>query len=245
MIPICVALDAREPGRNLELARAVAEHVGHLKIGLTSFTSGGAALATDLAAMKPLFVDLKLHDIPAQVEKAVANVEAVGASLTTVHAAGGEAMVKAAVAAASSKLKVIAVTVLTSLDAAALDAIGIGGPPSEAVLRLADLALRAGADGLVCSPLEVASLRERFGSEPFLVVPGIRPEGSSNDDQRRTLGPREALDAGADLLVVGRPITGAADPAAAAAAIGAQLEPENEGGSGGEAKLASGPPEKR
>ena len=223
MNPICVALDAREPERNLEMARATAEHVGYLKIGLTSFTGGGSQLAVELAAMKPLFVDLKMHDIPAQVESAVANVSSLGASLTTVHAAGGAEMIKTAVAAASKDLKILAVTVLTSLDDASLDAIGAAGPAGDAVLRLADLALGAGADGLVCSPLEIASIRERFGSEPYLVVPGIRPLGASADDQKRTLGPRDALDAGADLLVIGRPITGADDPAGAAASIAGDL----------------------
>lgn len=214
--PICVALDGREPVGNLELARSVAPSVGYVKIGLTSFTSGGAALASELASIRPLFVDLKLHDIPAQVESAVANVAALGASLTTVHAAGGAEMIKTAVAAASADLKVIAVTVLTSLDESVLGSIGMKGTPNEAVLRLAELALGAGADGLVCSPLEVASLRDRFGSDPFLVVPGIRRAGAADDDQKRTLGPRETLDAGADLLVIGRPITGAPDPAVAA-----------------------------
>ncbi len=223
MNPVCVALDAREPERNVELARAVASHVGAVKIGLTSFTSGGADLATELAAIRPLFVDLKLHDIPAQVESAVANVGALGATLTTVHAGGGSEMVKAAVASAPPELKVIAVTVLTSLDDATLESIGVQGPAHDAVLRLAELALGAGADGLVCSPLEVASLRARFGSDPYLVVPGIRPPGSASDDQKRTLVPKEALDAGADLLVIGRPITAAPDPAAAATAIAEEL----------------------
>lgn len=223
MIPICVALDSRDPDRNLDLAREVAECVGFVKIGLTSFTSGGSDHARELIGVRPLFVDLKLHDIPAQVESAVANIGELGASLTTVHAAGGVDMVKAAVAAAPDDLKVVAVTVLTSIDDATLDAIGIPGGAADAVLRLAELALGAGADGLVCSPLEVSSIRARFGPEPFLVVPGIRALGSITDDQKRTLGPRDALAAGADLLVIGRPITGAEDPAAAATAIAASL----------------------
>ena len=222
-IPICVALDSRDPDHNLDLAREVAECVGYVKLGLTSFTSGGPNHARELIGVRPLFVDLKLHDIPAQVESAVANVGELGASLLTVHAAGGPDMVKAAVAAAPPDLRIIAVTVLTSIDDSVLDSIGMGGPSRDAVLRLAELALGAGADGLVCSPLEVAALRERFGPDPFLVVPGIRPAGSKSDDQRRTLGPREALDAGADLLVIGRPITGAEDPAAAANEIAASL----------------------
>lgn len=223
MNPICVALDARESQRNLEIARAVSPHVGYVKIGLTSFTGGGNDLAEELATIRPLFVDLKLHDIPMQVESAVANVSSLGASLVTVHAAGGADMVKAAVAAASEGLKVIAVTVLTSLDDAALEAIGFRDGAQDAVLRLAENALGAGADGLVCSPLELEALRDRFGADPFLVVPGIRPEGSAGDDQRRTLGPREALEAGADLLVIGRPITGAPDPSKAALELAESL----------------------
>jgi len=236
--PVCVALDARDPVRNLQLARSVAEHVGYVKVGLTSFTNGGGSFARELASIRPLFLDLKFHDIPAQVGAAVENISALGASLTTVHASGGAEMVKAAVAAASDDLKVIAVTVLTSLDDASVDAIGMRGPSSDAVLRLAELALGAGADGVVCSPLEVTAIRARFGPEPFLVVPGIRPPGSAGDDQRRTLGPREALEAGANVLVVGRPITAAADPRRAAASLRSALA-TSEGGSGGEAKLAS------
>ena len=243
MNALCVALDAREPARNVELARSVADHVGHVKIGLTSFTAGGSALARELAGIRPLFVDLKLHDIPAQVETAVANISSLGASLTTVHAAGGPDMIKAAVAAAPPELKIVAVTVLTSLDDSILESMGFRGPAQDAVLRLAGMALGAGADGLVCSPLEVAAIRDRFGDDPFLVVPGIRPAEHTDDDQRRTLSPREALEAGADLLVVGRPITAAADPAAAAASIRSELV-GSKGGSRAEAELASGPPEK-
>jgi len=217
--PVCVALDALEDERNLELARSVAEHVGYLKVGLTSFTGSDPGLFVELAAMRPLFIDLKYHDIPAQVETAIVSVDRLGASLTTVHASGGADMVRAAVAAASPGLKVIAVTVLTSLDDGSLDRIGMRGPAHDAVLRLADVALGAGADGLVCSPLEVAAIRARFGSEPVLVVPGIRPTGSTGDDQRRTLGPREALAAGANVLVVGRPITSADDPRRAARSL--------------------------
>lgn len=232
MNPLCVALDARDADRNLELARAVSPHVGYVKVGLTSFTSGGHGLARELASIRPLFVDLKLHDIPAQVESAIANISSIGASLTTVHASGGPDMVKAAVASASDDLKVIAVTVLTSLDDGSLETVGLRGPAPDAVLRLAEMALGAGADGLVCSPLEVAAIRDRFGAEPLLVVPGIRSAGSGRDDQRRTLGPREALEAGASLLVVGRPITAAPDPAGSARSIHRELN-------------SSGPPENR
>lgn len=222
MNPLCVALDARDPGHNVELARAVADHVGHLKVGLTAYTSGGPPLARELAGIRPLFVDLKLHDIPAQVGSAVANVGAVGGSITTVHAAGGADMIKAAVAAAPPALKVVAVTVLTSLDDAALEVVGLRGPMGDAVVRLAEMALGAGADGLVCSPLEVESIRSRFGPDPYLVVPGIRAAPGA-DDQKRTLDAPSALRAGADLLVVGRPITGAPDPASAARRLARSL----------------------
>ena len=223
MNPLCVALDAREPEDNLAMARSVAEHAGYLKLGLTSFTAGGAGLATQVASFRPLFLDLKLHDIPAQVASAVENIGALGASLATVHAAGGAEMIKAAVAAAPNELKIVGVTVLTSIDDGSLDAIGMRGPAGDAVYRLAELALGAGAHGLVCSPLEVDRIRHRFGTEPFLVVPGIRPAGAPADDQQRTLSAPEALAAGADLLVVGRPITGADDPATAAAQLSAAL----------------------
>ena len=225
--PICVALDGRDTSLIWSVVGATVPHVGMFKIGLTMFTSAGPDLVEELAVRKPLFLDLKFHDIPAQVEGAVAAVAALGAEYTTVHATGGTDMIKAATAAAGDDLRILAVTVLTSLDDADLGAIGMGGTATDAVLRLADIALGAGADGLVCSPLEVASLRARFGSRsdggPLLVVPGIRPAGSDPGDQRRTLGPRETLEAGADVLVIGRPITAAPDPGEAAAAVLADL----------------------
>lgn len=220
--PICVALDRTDRSEIEALAGAVEDHVGLFKVGLTAFDANGADLVRALAARRGVFLDLKLHDIPAQVEGAVGAVGDLGASYLTVHASGGAAMVKAAVAAAGD-LTILAVTVLTSLDDADLDAVGMRGPASDAVFRLADLALGAGAPGLVCSPLEVAALRREFGDEPVLVVPGIRPAGAPAGDQRRTLAPREALDAGADILVVGRPITGAPDAAAAALALAREV----------------------
>lgn len=220
--PICVALDSRDPDAVASVASATEEHAGMFKIGLTTYISFGSYLTSSLAARRPVFLDLKLHDIPAQVEGAVAAVEATGASLVTIHAAGGADMVRAA-AGAAGDVTILAVTILTSLDDEALGAIGIEGGAGEAVLRLAELALDNGAGGLVCSPLEVASIRARFGSladgGPLLVVPGIRPQGSEQGDQRRTMGPRDALAAGADILVIGRPITAAPNPAIAAADI--------------------------
>ena len=218
--PICVALDSSDPDELLRLATDVGGSVGAVKIGLTAFTSAGPDLVRSLSARHPLFLDLKLHDIPAQVAGAISSIGPLGVSWTTVHAQGGSAMLRAAAEAAPADLMALAVTVLTSLDDGELEKTGLAGPAESAVLRLAELALDSGIQGLVCSPLEVAAVRERFGPHsqdgPFLVVPGIRPSGSEVGDQRRTLGPREALDAGADLLVIGRPITAAADPAAAA-----------------------------
>lgn len=225
--PVAVALDGRELDRLREVARVVAPHVGVFKIGLTTFAAGGPDFVRELSGDRPVFLDLKLHDIPAQVEGAVSAVDALGASFVTVHASGGVDMMKAAVAAAGEHLLVLGVTILTSLDDTALADIGFASAASDAVARLADVAMRAGADGLVCSPLEAGALRARFGAHaeggPFLVTPGIRPAGADADDQRRTTAPSTALEAGSDLLVVGRPITGASDPAAAALAIAKEL----------------------
>ncbi|MDQ3772352.1 MAG: orotidine-5'-phosphate decarboxylase [Actinomycetota bacterium] len=215
--PICVALDFPDVARTLEVARATEASVGVFKIGLTSIYGAGTELVSELKSSRPVFVDAKLHDIPAQVEGATSAIDALGARYVTVHAGGGYDMVKAAVAAAGQNLRVLAVTVLTSLDDAELNRLGHPLGSRDAVVLLAERALDAGAHGLVCSPLEVASLRQRFGAGPELVVPGIRPPGSDAGDQRRVLGPRAALDAGADLLVVGRPITAAPDPSRAAA----------------------------
>ena len=218
--PICVALDVDDASRVRELASATQEHVGFYKIGLTTYATAGPALVRELAASRPVFLDLKFHDIPAQVGGAVRAASGTGASYTTVHASGGPAMVAAAVDAAGHALTVLAVTVLTSLDDHSLDAIGMNGPAATAVLRLAGLALAAGADGLVCSPLEVQVVRAEHGARaeggPFLVVPGIRGPGEAHGDQRRTLSASEAMAAGADMIVVGRGITGAPDPGAAA-----------------------------
>ena len=224
--PICIALDSPDPDEVARLASASEAHVGMYKVGLTAFISFGSYLVRSLAEQRPVFLDLKLHDIPAQVAGAVGAAASTGASLVTVHAAGGKEMVRAAVEA-SCDVKVIAVTVLTSLDSNDLEQIGLRGQPEEAVLRLAEVALQAGAPGLVCSPLEVSALRSEFGKTkdggPLLVVPGIRPAGSDVGDQRRTMTPREALDAGADILVIGRPITGAPDPGRAAADLAEEV----------------------
>lgn len=223
---ICVALDSPNPSDVVALARELEGEVGMVKVGLTAFTAAGPSLVAEIGPRR-VFLDLKLHDIPAQVAGAIEQVRRLGVALTTVHAAGGRKMLIAAAEASGPDLKVVAVTVLTSLNDSDLAELGISGTAGEAVLRLAETALSSGVDGLVCSPLEVASIRQRFGSRaeggPYLVVPGIRPAGSETHDQQRTLTPAEALAAGADLLVVGRPITGASDPKAAARALGGAL----------------------
>ncbi|CAN5652239.1 orotidine-5'-phosphate decarboxylase [soil metagenome] len=224
--PLCVALDRPDDESVQRLAMQTAEHAGLFKLGLTAFTRLGPAVVTRLAERRPVFLDLKLHDIPAQVEGAIAGVEAAGASFTTVHALGGAAMVRAAVSAAS-RVRVLAVTVLTSLDATELASLGFREDVEATVVGLARRALQAGADGLVCSPLEVAALRREFGSRreggPWLVVPGVRPTSSATDDQLRTAGPRATLERGADVLVVGRPVTTAPDPTAAVADLVAEI----------------------
>lgn len=225
--PVCVALDGADWDTNRAVAEATVAQVGAFKIGPAAYIGSGPGPLEHLAGDRPVFLDLKLHDIPQQVASAVAAVARLPVAYTTVHAAGGSDMLRAAVDAAGPALGLLAVTVLTSLDGPALKALGMRGSTEEAVVRLAELALEAGCPGLVCSPLEVAGLRRRFGARdqggPLLVVPGVRPGGAVAGDQRRTLPPEEALAAGADLLVVGRPITGAPDPGAAARSILLQL----------------------
>ena len=221
--PLCVALDFAEPSAIRRVARATQEHAGVFKVGLTTVYGTGREIVAELATTHPVFLDAKLHDIPAQVEGAISSIATLGPRFVTVHATGGYDMVKAACSAAGEWLTVLGVTVLTSLDETELELLGFKGSTEATVMRLADRALEAGAGGLVCSPLEVARLRERFGTPerggPILVVPGIRPREWSSDDQKRTLGARAALDAGADLLVVGRPITASREPAKAAARL--------------------------
>ena len=229
---IAVALDASEKDRILELARLVGPETGVLKVGLEAFCAPGPGLVREVAAIAPVFLDLKLHDIPNTVGGAAAAAARTGASILNVHAGGGLEMMRAAgerarEAAAAAGLpvpRVIAVTVLTSLDAAALSAVGLAGTPREAALRLALLGREAGLDGVVCSPEEITAIRSACGPEFLLVVPGIRPAGSEAGDQKRIATPGAAARAGADLLVIGRPITGAPDPAGAARAIAAEID---------------------
>lgn len=222
--PICLAIDTTEKQKIEQLVAGTRAHVGMFKLGITSLYGLGTSVVREVDWQRPLFLDAKLHDIPAQVEGAAAALGALGASFVTVHASGGTDMVRAAVEGAGEGVAVLAVTILTSLDQPDLDEMGFATPTATVVRNLAELAIAGGAHGLVCSAHEVADLRTHFGPRsaggPILVVPGIRPIDADKQDQRRTMAPREAVAAGADILVIGRPISGAPDPAAAASAIG-------------------------
>lgn len=222
---LCVALDGSDRGWVISIARALADHVGWFKVGLEAFTAHGPALVEEVAAFGPrVFLDLKLHDIPATVGRAAANCAACGASMFTVHAAGGRSMLEAAVAgaqqgSAADPPHVVAVTVLTSLDRAALTELDFPGQTADLVRSWARLARECGLNGVVASAREAAALRQENGDAFLIVTPGIRPTWSATDDQRRVVTPGEAIRAGADVLVVGRPITGADDPIEAAESI--------------------------
>ena len=220
---IYVALDTPDLGRALALAARVRGHVGGLKLGLEFFAAHGQQGVREVAALGlPIFLDLKLHDIPNTVASAVQALHGLAPSILTVHAAGGRAMMEDAKAAAAPATRVVAVTVLTSLDAADLGAIGVAANPHAQVARLTALAQEAGLDGIVCSGFEVATARKGW-RDGFFVVPGVRPSGGAAGDQKRVMTPRDAIDNGASILVVGRPITRADDPDAAARAIAATL----------------------
>jgi len=225
--PIFVALDTPSLDTATALAAHVAPHVGGVKLGLEFVSANGPeGVRTMVKIGLPVFLDVKLHDIPNTVAGAMKALAPLGAAIINVHASGGAAMMRAAVEAAASvhpKPKLLAVTVLTSLDAADLSAMGVIGSPLEQVVRLAKLTKTCGIDGVVCSPQEIAAVRAACGPDFLIVTPGVRPAGGSLDDQRRVMTPKRALEAGADILVIGRPITGAADPAEAAKSILAEL----------------------
>lgn len=222
--PIFCAVDRPDLEGTLALVRALGPHVGGIKLGLEFFTAQGPHGVEAVARLGlPIFLDLKLHDIPNTVAGAVREVAKLGVAYLTLHAAGGRAMLEAA-AAVPDRPALLGVTVLTSLDAADLAELGIVAGPDEQALRLARLAVAAGLDGLVCSPLEIAALRRALGPGPKIVVPGIRP-CEAGDDQKRVMAASEALTLGADLLVIGRPITRAPAPAEAAADIARGLRP--------------------
>lgn len=219
-IPVFVAVDTVDLDQaHRAVAAAAAAGMG-VKLGLEIFNAHGPAVLRPLVPSGvPLFLDLKCHDIPNTVAGAVRGaVGAMRPDFLTIHASGGRAMVEAAVANAGDT-RILAVTVLTSLDQDDLAAAGVAGTVEDQVARLAALARGAGAHGLVCAATEIAVLKARLGRDTLLVVPGIRPAGSAAGDQKRMMTPRDALAAGADWLVIGRPITGAPDPAAAARAI--------------------------
>ncbi|MFM5930237.1 MAG: orotidine-5'-phosphate decarboxylase [Novosphingobium sp.] len=224
MNPIYLALDLPRLDSALALAQKVKGHVGGLKLGLEFFCAHGHHGVHEMAHVGlPIFLDLKLHDIPNTVASAMQAIHVLEPAIVTVHAAGGRAMMEDAKAAAGENTKVVAVTVLTSLDDGDLAATGVGGSAHDQALRLADLAHEAGLDGIVCSGHEVGEIHKRW-KNGFFVVPGLRPaDGGHTADQKRIVTPRAARDAGASVLVIGRPIARAEDPVAAARAIEATL----------------------
>ncbi|KZY55895.1 orotidine 5'-phosphate decarboxylase [Erythrobacter sp. HI0063] len=222
--PVYLALDLPQLDAARDLAITVRAHVGGLKLGLEFFCAHGHHGVLDIAhaAKLPIFLDLKLHDIPNTVASAMQAINTLEPAIVTVHASGGRAMMEDAKAAAGEHTRVVAVTMLTSLDERDLKRTGITGSPHDHVLRLAELAQDAGLDGIVCSGQEVGAVHKQW-KDCFLVVPGLRPAGASAGDQKRTVTPRSARDAGASVLVIGRPISRAEDPLAAARAIEATL----------------------
>ena len=222
--PIAVALDAPDLETAARWASLVTPHVSTVKVGLELYLRYGPDVVASVRGANPVqvFLDLKLHDIPATVAGAARAVSRLKPAFLTVHAAGGATMIRAAVTAAPNTA-IAAVTVLTSLKDADLGAVGLVGPASDAVRRLAAVAVDAGAQAVVCSPQEAAAVRAEVGPDITLITPGVRPEGAATQDQARVATPEAALAAGADLLVIGRPITGAPDPGAAAARIASAL----------------------
>jgi len=226
--PIFCAIDTKNPAEAQALAQKLHGHVGGLKLGLEYFMANGPqGYAPFVHSDTPLFVDVKLHDIPNTVAGGIASLLPLEPDFITIHTAGGAAMMKAAAQAADKatgkRPKILGVTVLTSLDSNDLAQVGQDTDTAAQVRRLALLAKDSGLDGIVCSPVEVAMLRDACGPDLILMVPGIRPAWAATGDQKRVMTPREAIDAGATYLVIGRPITGAADPAEAAQRINAEL----------------------
>ena len=225
---IYCALDTPDLATACDLANALAGHVGGMKLGLEFFSACGPDGFRKVAETgMPIFLDLKLHDIPNTVASTVAALVPLAPSIMTIHTGGGPAMMRAAGDAASESAEkagvarpaIIGVTVLTSLDDGDLARMGVGDGVGGQAMRLAELARDSHLDGIVCSPQEVEAIREECGEDFMLVVPGIRPEGVGADDQKRIMTPRQAVSEGADILVIGRPITRASDPVAAVVAI--------------------------
>lgn len=222
---LIVALDVATARQARELAAQLGDSAGTYKVGLQLFTAEGPAMVRDLVGSgKRVFLDLKLNDIPNTVAHAVKSAEALGATMLTIHASGGPAMLKAAAEAAGSDLLVLAVTVLTSMDENELAQVGVGGRVQDQVIRLAKLARAAGCGGVVASARESSLIRSAVGEGFAIVNPGVRPAGVERNDQKRVATPAEAIRAGATHIVVGRPITQAANPAQAAVAIVSEIE---------------------
>ena len=221
--PVYLALDLPQLDAAKALAQKVKAHVGGFKLGLEFFCAHGHHGVHEIAHLGlPIFLDLKLHDIPNTVAGAIQSIHVLEPAIVTVHASGGRAMMEDAKAAAGSGTKVVAVTMLTSLDERDLERTGVSGSAHDRVMRLAALAHAAGLDGIVCSGEEVGAVRRQW-KDGFFVVPGLRPAGSAVGDQKRVVTPRQARDDGASVLVIGRPISRAEEPAAAARAIEATL----------------------
>jgi orotidine-5'-phosphate decarboxylase len=223
---IAVALDVEDLDRAVALARQLSGRVGWFKVGLELFVREGPRAVAAIAEYGPVFLDLKLHDIPTTVARSVASAAALDAGLLTVHASGGPVMLRAAAEAAQEssggRLRLLAVTVLTSTSDDELQAMGIDGAVVQ-VPRLAAMAISCGIDGLVCAPADLGRVREAVGPGPLVVTPGIRAQSSGTDDHARAMSAAQAVAAGADLMVIGRPITRAEDPVQAVETIVASL----------------------
>ena len=221
--PIYIALDTPDLEKAKAVASSVRNHIGGIKLGLEFFAANGPSGVKDMATLDlPIFLDLKLHDIPNTVAKAVQALRPLEPAVLTVHAGGGRAMMEDAKAAAPVGTKVVGVTVLTSLDGEDLHDMGVSGDPHDQVLRLTELAKLSGLDGVVCSGREVGAAKEIW-PDGFFVVPGVRPASGTQADQKRTVTPADAMHAGASIIVIGRPITQAHEPDMAARAIEATL----------------------
>ncbi len=236
--PVVVALDVSSPKRARRLAEALRDKAGAVKIGLQLFCSAGPGLVREMRENGiPVFLDLKLHDIPNTVARALEEAVALDVQMATLHTLGGVEMMRTARERAQERAGrlgreaplLLGVTVLTGMDGLDLEAVGIPRSVGEETERLVDLGLEAGLGGFVCSPLEVERLRRRVPPHVKLVTPGIRPPGASRDDQKRVMGPAEALEAGADWLVIGRPVVAAEDPREALESIHSDIRSWREG----------------
>ncbi|MGH8094423.1 MAG: orotidine-5'-phosphate decarboxylase [Chthoniobacterales bacterium] len=213
---IIVALDVPTSDAALALARRLSPHPGLFKIGLQLYTAAGPEIVHALRGLGGrVFLDLKLHDIPSTVARAVESASSLGVEMLTLHLGGGRAMTEAATRSAAPDILLLGVTILTSANEAMLREVGVDSSMEEQVLRLAKLGVESGIGGLVASPHELRALRSACGEKIKIVTPGIRPAGSAMNDQKRAMTPAEALQAGADFLVIGRPVTAATDPRAA------------------------------